>query len=184
MKCGIFCSPVRWICHSWTWLSWTRQPGRTWRDQKTHIRQALPERRTQDPGPSGTVDTFHSSCSIRRTSRPSSVCSFCLRRARTARSSQATRLSLDHRTSHQEPGTLKTRPGAGLETRTSNVQAADVEIHVVFTSGSTNDDVICFQICVIPTPTVSTPFFCFMCVLLPFFVFMAGWTLGFLFSSS
>ena len=37
MKWGIFCSPVRWSCHSWTWLSWTRQPGRTCRDK--HSRQ-------------------------------------------------------------------------------------------------------------------------------------------------
>lgn len=39
--------------------------------------------------------TFHSSCSIRRTSRPSSVCSFSFSRARTARSSQTPTLSLN-----------------------------------------------------------------------------------------
>ncbi len=30
MKWGIFCSPVRCTCHSWTWLSWTRHPGNDW----------------------------------------------------------------------------------------------------------------------------------------------------------
>lgn len=42
--------------------------------------------------------TFHSSCSIRRISRPSSVWSFCFSRARTARSSQTPIPSLDPQT--------------------------------------------------------------------------------------
>lgn len=89
MKCGIFSSPVRWMCHSWTWLSWTRQSGKTWNEGGVSCQ--WPKEATSCQ----LVLTFQSSCWICRTRRPSSVCSFCLSRARTARSSQTPTLSLD-----------------------------------------------------------------------------------------
>lgn len=107
MKCGIFSSPVRWMCHSWTWLSWTRQSGKTWNEGGVSCQ--WPKEATSCQ----LVLTFQSSCWICRTRRPSSVCSFCLSRARTARSSQTPTLSLDQDQDH-----TRTRNRAEKRTRT------------------------------------------------------------------